>query len=72
MQKEEILSKKIIFNFLILYDGETINVINNKITNFKFSKSDFNLQNLETNTITYIKTQEVSTNEINKMFDEIK
>ena len=35
--------------------------MNNKITNFKFSKSDFNLQNLETNTTTYIKTQEIST-----------
>ena len=53
--------KKNDIQFLTLYDGETINVINNKITNFKFSKSDFNLQNLETNTITYIKTQEVST-----------
>ena len=46
--------------FLNLYDGETINVINNNITNFKFSKSNFNLQNLESNTTTYIKTQEVS------------
>ncbi|MDA9731352.1 LptF/LptG family permease, partial [Candidatus Pelagibacter sp.] len=44
--------KKNDIQFLTLYDGETINVINNKITNFKFSKSDFNLQNLETNTIT--------------------
>ncbi len=53
--------KKSNIQFLTLYEGETINVINNKITNFKFSKSDFNLQDLETNTITYIKTQEVST-----------
>jgi len=53
--------KKNNIQFLTLYEGETINVINNKITNFKFSKSDFNLQDLETNTITYIKTQEVST-----------
>jgi len=52
--------KKNNIQFLTLYEGETINVINNKITNFKFSKSDFNLQNLETNTTTYIKTQEVS------------
>ena len=46
---------------LVLYEGETINVVNDKVTNFRFSKSDFNLNNLETNTTTYIKTQEVST-----------
>ena len=45
---------------LVLYEGETINFINDKITNFRFSKSDFNLKNLEANTITYKKTQEVS------------
>ena len=44
-----------------MYEGETINVINDKITNFRFSKSDFNLQNFETNTTTYVKTQELST-----------
>tara|TARA_B100000579_G_scaffold401045_1_gene383211 strand:+ start:70 stop:1230 length:1161 start_codon:yes stop_codon:yes gene_type:complete len=54
--------------FLTLYEGETINVVNNKITNFKFSKSDFNLQNLETNTTTYIKTQEVSTDKLIKCY----
>ena len=53
---------------LVLYEGETINVVNNKITNFKFSKSDFNLQNFETNTTTYIKTQEVSTSKLFKCF----
>ena len=51
---------------LVLYEGETINFINNKITNFRFSKSDFNLKNLETNTTTYIKTQEVSTSKLIK------
>ena len=49
---------------LVLHEGETINFINNKITNFKFSKSEFNLKNLETNTTTYIKTQEVSTSKL--------
>ena len=53
---------------LVLYEGETINVVNDKITNFKFSKSDFNLQNFETNTTTYIKTQEVSTLKLLKCF----
>ena len=46
---------------LVLYDGETISAKNNKITNFKFSKSDFSLLNLETNTTTYTKMQEIST-----------
>ncbi len=53
---------------LVLYEGETINVVNNKITNFKFSKSDFNLKNLKTNTTTYIKTQEVSSIKLFKCF----
>ena len=52
----------------MLHEGETINFINNKITNFRFSKSDFNLKNLETNTTTYIKTQEVSTPKLIKCF----
>ena len=54
---------------LVLYDGETISAKNNKITNFKFSKSDFSLLNLETNTTTYIKMQEISTLNILKCID---
>ncbi len=46
---------------LVLYNGETITAKNNKITNISFSKSDFLLSNLETNTTTYKKTQEIST-----------
>ena len=45
---------------LVLYDGATITSKNNEITNFSFSKSDFSLSNLETNTTTYKKTQEIS------------
>ena len=45
---------------LVLFDGETITEKNNKITNFSFSKSDFPLNNFETNTTTYKKTQELS------------
>jgi lipopolysaccharide export system permease protein len=56
---------------LVLHEGETINFINNKITNFRFSKSDFNLKNLETNTTTYIKTQEVSTSKLIKCYLKI-
>ena len=33
--------------FLELNFGETISVINNKITNFKFKKTDFNLSNFD-------------------------
>ncbi len=46
---------------LVLYNGATISKKNNKITNFSFSKSDFLLKSLETNTTTYTKTQEIST-----------
>tara|TARA_B100001057_G_C22748916_1_gene910910 strand:- start:238 stop:1383 length:1146 start_codon:yes stop_codon:yes gene_type:complete len=46
---------------LVLYDGETINQKNDEITNLSFSKSDFILKSLETNTTTYTKTQEIST-----------
>ncbi len=48
-------------NFLTLYDGNTIYNTNNGISNFAFSKSDFNLSGLDTNTITSTKTQETST-----------
>ena len=48
-------------NNLLLYNGETINFFGDNITNFSFSKSSFNLDNLETNSITHSKTQELST-----------
>ena len=56
---------------LILYDGETVTTKNNKITNFSFSKSDFSLNNLKTNTTTYIKMQEISTLDIIRCLDFI-
>ena len=43
-----------------LYEGSTITSKNNEITNFSFSKSDFSLAKLESNTTTYKKTQEIS------------
>ena len=46
---------------LVLYNGETISQKNNDITNISFSKSDFVLKSLESNTTTYAKTQELST-----------
>ena len=45
---------------LVLFEGATINSKNNEITNISFSKSDFSLANIETNTTTYKKTQEIS------------
>ena len=61
--------KKINNNQILeLFDGETISVIDNRTTRFKFSKSDFNFQNLETNTTTYIKTQEVGTDKLLKCY----
>ena len=57
--------------FLELNFGETISVINNKITNFKFKKTDFNLSNFEDNTTTYKKTQEVSTMDLIKCYHNL-
>ena len=45
---------------LVLYDGQNIKGNNSNLDSFSFSKSDFNLSNLEANTTTYIKTQEIS------------
>ena len=45
-------------NVLELYMGETINNINGKISKFKFDRSDFGLNNLETNVLEYNKLQE--------------
>ena len=53
-------------NFLTLYNGSTIYKNNNNISNVSFSKSDFNLSGLSTNTITTIKTQETSTPQLIK------
>jgi lipopolysaccharide export system permease protein len=46
---------------LVLFDGETITSKNNEITNFSFSKSDFPINNTETNSfVATQKTQELS------------
>ena len=57
--------------FLELNFGETISVMNNKITNFKFKKTDFNLSNFEDNTTTYKKTQEVATLDLIKCYHNL-
>ena len=53
---------------LVLFDGATITGKNDDVTNFSFSKSDFPLSSLETNTTTYTKTQELSTFNLGKCF----
>ena len=49
---------------LALENGQTTNGVNNKITNFKFTKFDFNLSNISSNTITTYKTQELSSKKL--------
>jgi lipopolysaccharide export system permease protein len=49
---------------LILFNGETISSNDYKISSFKFVQSDFNLGNTKTNTTTYTKTQETSTEKL--------
>ena len=46
---------------LTLYDGRSINVINGKISEFEFSKTDYNISKYSSNTIMHQKTQEVTT-----------
>ena len=48
-------------NILELHNGQTINYLGEKITTFNFQKSDFSLNNLDTNTIEANKTQETKT-----------
>jgi lipopolysaccharide export system permease protein len=49
---------------LVLYDGKTINDINGKTSEFEFSKTDFNISNFTTQTVTHQKTQENSSLEL--------
>jgi len=46
---------------LTLYDGKSIKVVNGKISEFKFSKTDYNISKFSSNTIMHQKTQEVTT-----------
>ena len=51
---------------LVLYNGATISGKDKDHSNIAFSKSDFVLSNLETNTTTYKKTQEISSKKLIK------
>jgi len=60
------------YQTLILFNGQTLNFINNQVNSFTFSRSDFNVSNLETNITTYIKTQENSTKHLYSCVLEIQ
>jgi lipopolysaccharide export system permease protein len=66
-QSQITFAKKGIFEFrgdkriLVLYDGQTLNNNEGNITNFKFSKSDFGMSNMQSHLIIQKKTQEQST-----------
>ena len=49
---------------LVLYNGKTINILNGKISEFTFSKSDFNITKFGSTTTMHQKTQENSTAEL--------
>ena len=51
---------------LVLYEGATITSNNREVTNISFSQSDFSLVDMETNTTTYTKTQEISSTKLIK------
>ena len=56
-------------SILVLLNGETISFDNGKVTIFKFSESDYNLNNSTSFTITRIKTQEMSTINLGKCLE---
>jgi lipopolysaccharide export system permease protein len=49
---------------LVLYDGKTINNVNRKTSEFNFSKTDFNISNFSTHTVTQQKIQETPTKDL--------
>ena len=59
-----IIKKQNNTNILVLYDGENINGKNDNLNTIGFSKSDFNLSMLESNTTTYKKIQENTLSEL--------
>tara|TARA_B100000787_G_scaffold164356_1_gene146970 strand:- start:1800 stop:2936 length:1137 start_codon:yes stop_codon:yes gene_type:complete len=57
---------------LVLYDGKTIDNKRGKISEFQFSKSDFNLARFNSKSISHQKTQENSTYELIKCLLDLK
>jgi lipopolysaccharide export system permease protein len=62
--KKAVINNKNNKKILELYDGKTIENINGKISEFEFSKTDFNISKFSSSTITQKKTQENSTKEL--------
>ena len=62
--KKALINNKNNKKILELYDGKTIENINGRISEFKFSKTDFNISKFSSSTITQKKTQENSTKEL--------
>ena len=58
--------------FLVLYDGESINDNGQNLTNFSFTESTINLSKLETNVMKTIKTQENSTKDLYSCYLSLK
>ena len=56
---------------LVLNDGQNIKGKNKNFDSFSFSKSGFNLTNLDSNTTTYKKTQENSSLDLLKCYDSL-
>ncbi len=62
--KKGVIKKKGNIPIIVLYNGATITSKKKEITNISFSKSDFSFLNTTTNTTTYKKTQEISSDKI--------
>ena len=62
--KKGVIKKKGNVPIIVLYSGATITSKKKEITNISFSKSDFSFLNTTTNTTTYKKTQEISSDKI--------
>ena len=56
---------------LVLFDGQNLKGKENNLDSFSFSKSDFNLSNLESHTITHTKTQESSSIDLIKCLKKL-
>tara|TARA_B110000444_G_scaffold21515_1_gene17852 strand:+ start:290 stop:1426 length:1137 start_codon:yes stop_codon:yes gene_type:complete len=64
--KKGVLETREDTKILVLYDGKTINYVNGNISEFKFTKTDFNITRFSSKTTTTKKTQETSTKHLMK------
>ena len=62
--KKAIIESREYKKILRLYDGKTINKVNGKISEFEFSKTDYNISKFGSNTIMHQKTQEMATTDL--------